>query len=70
MARTALQWGVRDLAAAAKVSTNTVSRFEAGEELKGRTADALRVALEKAGVVFIDSNGGGPGVRLKRKAKR
>jgi len=70
MARTALEWGVRDLAAAAKVSTNTVSRFEAGEELKDRTADALRSALEHAGVVFIAENGGGPGVRLKRKPKR
>jgi hypothetical protein len=30
---------------------------------------ALRGALESAGVEFIDENGGGPGVRLKR-AKR
>jgi hypothetical protein len=30
----------------------------------------MRSALEKAGVVFIEENGGGPGVRLERKAKR
>ena len=30
-----------------------------------RTLRDIRVALEKAGVVFIDGNGGGPGVRLK-----
>ena len=30
---------------------------------------AVRRALEAAGVEFIDENGGGPGVRLK-KAKR
>ena len=30
---------------------------------------AVRRALEGAGVEFIDENGGGPGVRLK-KAKR
>jgi hypothetical protein len=30
----------------------------------------LRRALEQAGVVFIEENGGGPGVRLKRKLKR
>jgi hypothetical protein len=32
--------------------------------------DALRVALEKAGVVFIDENGMGAGVRLKAKKAR
>jgi hypothetical protein len=31
--------------------------------------EKIRRALEKAGVVFIDENGGGPGVRL-RKAGR
>jgi hypothetical protein len=33
--------------------------------------DALRTALEKAGVEFIAENGGGPGVRLRSaKPKR
>jgi hypothetical protein len=27
---------------------------------------AVRSALEAAGVVFIDENGGGPGVRLRK----
>ena len=27
-------------------------------------------ALERAGVEFIDENGGGPGVRLRQPAKR
>jgi hypothetical protein len=53
----------------AKVATSTVARFEVGEELMERTIDALRTALESAGVVFIEENDGGPGVRL-RKAKR
>ena len=52
MARAALQIGVRDLATLAKVSASTVARFEAREELKERTVDALRIALEKAGVEF------------------
>lgn len=68
MARVALNWGVRDLADAAKVSTNTVTRFEGGEELKERTVNALQNALEQAGVKFINDNqtsaAGGPGVRL------
>ena len=30
---------------------------------------AIRRALEAAGVEFIDENGGGPGVRLRKAAK-
>jgi len=66
MARIALGLGVRELAELAKVSPDTVARLERGEELKERTVDALRTALEKAGVEFIAENGGGPGVRLKK----
>jgi transcriptional regulator with XRE-family HTH domain len=67
MARAALGMGVRDLAAAAKVSVDTVARFERGEDLKERTIDALQHALETAGINLIDENGGGSGVRLKKK---
>ena len=67
MARTALGLGVRDLATLAKVGHATVSRFEAGEELKERTVEAIQHALEKAGTVFIDQNGQGPGVRLRNR---
>ena len=70
MARAALGWGVRELAAAAKVSIDTVARFERGDELKERTIEALQRALEAAGIEFIDGNGGGPGARLTRKSKR
>jgi transcriptional regulator with XRE-family HTH domain len=62
MARAALGLGVRELAAAAKVSIDTVARFERGDELKERTIDALQRALEAAGVEF--TNGDRPGVRL------
>ena len=61
MARVALNLGVRELAALAKVAPGTVSRFEAGEELKARTVDALQKSLEAAGVEFFN----GTGVRLK-----
>src|SRR5437899_4504332 len=66
MARAALGWGVRELATAAKVSTDTVARFERGEELKERTIDALQRALEAAGIEF--TNGDQPGVRLTKAA--
>jgi transcriptional regulator with XRE-family HTH domain len=66
MARAALGWGVRELAAAAKVSVDTLSRFERGEALKERTVEAIQHALEAAGIEFIPENGGGPGVRLRK----
>lgn len=69
MARAALSLGVRELADAAKVSTNTVTRLERGEELRGRTVDAIRAALEHRGIEFLAdgaaSPAGGPGVRLR-----
>ena len=34
MARVALGWGIKELAKAANVSSNTISRFERGERLK------------------------------------
>ena len=66
MARGALGLGIRDLAASAKVSVDTVLRFERGDELKERTIAALRRALEEAGVEFM--NGDQPGVRLTKTA--
>jgi hypothetical protein len=35
-----------------------------------RTIAELRRALEKAGIEFIAENGGGAGVRLKKRTKR
>jgi len=35
-----------------------------------RTIEAVRKALEKAGVEFIAKNGGGVGVRLKKRQSR
>jgi transcriptional regulator with XRE-family HTH domain len=66
MARAALGWGVRDLAAAAKVGVDTVTRFERGDALKERTVEAIQRALEDAGIEFIPENGGGPGARLRK----
>ena len=70
MARAALGIGVRELAAAAKVSVDTVARFERGEELKERTIESLQRALEAAGIKLIDENGGGPGVRLRKRQQK
>lgn len=67
MARAATGLGVRELAEAAGVSPNTVARLERGETLREQTVDAIRAALEVAGVEFIAANGGGAGVRLRKE---
>jgi hypothetical protein len=67
MARAALNIGVRELAAAAVVSTNTITRLERGETLYPRTVAAVRAVLEAAGVEF--TNGDAPGVRMNRKTE-
>jgi DNA-binding XRE family transcriptional regulator len=66
MARAALGWGVLDLSKEAKISTQTIVRFERGEALKQSTVDLIRSTFESAGIEFIPENGGGPGVRLAR----
>ena len=66
MARAALGIGVQDLAVMAGVSADAVFRLEKGEALHQRTGIAIREALEDAGVVFIDENGGGACVRLRK----
>jgi predicted transcriptional regulator len=67
MARAAVGLGVRELAAAADVGISTITRFEAGSVTPiPATVAAIRAALEAAGVIFIDQNGEGPGVRLKK----
>jgi hypothetical protein len=46
----------------------TVRQFEGGlNEPRRATLDVIRRALEAAGVEFIQENGGGPGVRLRKR---
>ena len=66
MARTALGWGVRDLAIKAELAANTVSRFENGSDVLVGTLAQLQKTLADAGVMFVPADeSGGPGVRLK-----
>ncbi len=69
MARAGLDLSVRELAERARVSTNTVTRFENGEPLRDRTLDTIRDVFTAAGVEFIPENGGGAGVRLRKADK-
>lgn len=56
-----------DLAEASQVGHSTLFDFESGRrQPHPRTLAAIRAALEAAGVEFIEQNGGGPGVRLRK----
>jgi transcriptional regulator with XRE-family HTH domain len=71
-ARALIRWSADDLARETTVSVTTIRRAELRESVTSLTSAndrAIRQALESAGVEFIDENGGGPGVRL-RKAHR
>ena len=71
-ARALLGWSQEELATAANVSIPTIKRLEAHDgPLGGRTetGQKIRTALELAGVEFIDENGGGTGVRLKKRSE-
>ena len=70
MARAAVGWGVRELAKKAGVTANTVTRIENGADAKQSTMDRLEHALEAAGIEFIQENGGGPGVRLRKRSQK
>jgi hypothetical protein len=44
-------------------------RLERGEALRPRTLAAIREALKSAGVIFVEENGEGAGVRMRKGAK-
>jgi hypothetical protein len=68
-ARALVRWSAEDLASHSKVGVATIRRAEIAEGITAMTPpndSAVRAALEEAGVEFIDENGGGVGVRLRR----
>jgi transcriptional regulator with XRE-family HTH domain len=68
-----LGWSQSDLARHAGLSLPTVKRVETdfGIRVSEEAQKKLCNALESAGVEFIPENGGGPGVRIrKRQAKK
>jgi hypothetical protein len=72
-ARSLIRWTAEDLASASALSVATIRRAELKEAATALTAAndlAVRHALESAGVEFINENGGGPGVRLRKRQQK
>ena len=67
-ARALLGWTQRGLAKASGVSEPTIKLMESRGTRRSAMANVMAVkkALEDAGIVFIDPNGEGAGVRLRR----
>jgi len=71
-ARGLLGWSQSKLAERAGLSLPTVKRVEIdlGLRVSEEARNKLQRALESAGVEFIDENGGGPGVRLRKRHQK
>ncbi len=70
-ARALVRMSQATLASDAGLSTLTIKRMEGAKGPGGSYAAnvaAVQTVLENAGVEFIPENGGGPGVRLKRRS--
>ncbi len=69
-ARALIDWSQQELADAARVGVVTVRQFEGGgTQPRNATLDVIRRAFEEAGVFFVDENGEGAGVRLRKRKK-
>lgn len=67
MARAALNWTVRDLAEATGLHRNTITNIEVGRYAGDpETLKLIKDVFVREGMQFIDENGGGVGVRLKK----
>lgn len=57
------------LSRASNISTVVIGQFERGRPVRAPDIAAIREALERAGVVFVEGEGLGPGVRLSNEDK-
>jgi ribosome-binding protein aMBF1 (putative translation factor) len=68
-ARAWLDWSQEELAAKASVSLSTVRDFEKARRVPiANNLTAMRVALEGAGIDFVD--GAAPGITYSKKKRR
>ncbi|TSE04262.1 transcriptional regulator [Mesorhizobium intechi] len=68
-ARALIEWTQPRLAEASKLGLSTVVDFEKSRrQISDDSRRAIQLALEAAGVIFVDENGEGPGVRLRKRS--
>ncbi|MEJ0047391.1 MAG: transcriptional regulator [Rhodospirillales bacterium] len=68
-ARGFLRWSAEVLAERSRVGISTVKRAEAADgaaPITQANAEAIKRALELGGIEFVQENGGGAGVRLRK----
>lgn len=67
-ARALINWTQPRLAEAAGLGLSTVVDFERERrQVASQSVEAMKLALETAGVIFVNENGEGPGVRLRKR---
>jgi len=71
-ARGLLGWSQTQLAEKAGLSLPTVKRLETGNgpRVSNEAREKIALALESAGITFIEENGGGHGVRFRHRNRR
>ncbi len=70
-ARALLELTQGELATAANLGLSTIVDFERKRcQVSAAAIKAIRDALTAYGVEFIDENGGGPGVRLRKRHQK
>ncbi len=72
-ARALLRWSAADLAGMSGLSERTLQRMEAAEGIPAglsRNLELVQKTLEGAGIIFIDEDELGPGVRLREPISR
>lgn len=67
-ARALLSWTQGHLAEVAGLGVSTVADFELERrEVSPGAAQAIKEALERGGIIFVEENGQGEGVRRRKK---
>jgi ribosome-binding protein aMBF1 (putative translation factor) len=66
--RELLGWSQMDVANRVGLTEWVIGFFERGERLiRARYLQRMRSIFEAAGVIFVEENGEGPGVRLRKR---
>jgi transcriptional regulator with XRE-family HTH domain len=66
-ARGLVEWSQSELGKRSNLGESTIRDFERGRRVPTiNNLAAIRRALEAAGVIFVEENGAGPGVRLRK----